>query len=179
MNDHLIELLHDGKVAVIPTDTIYGIVAKAEKQQAVEDVYKIRGRNPDKPCIILISEIADVTIFGIDPQPYLQTLNMYWPGPVSIILPCKYPELTYLHRGTNSLAFRLPCDEWLIGLLQNTGPLIAPSANIQGDPTATTIAEAKHQFGDKVGYYLDHGEVHGKPSMVISLLNGKEQIIRR
>ena len=179
MNDHLVELLHDANVAVIPTDTIYGIVAKAEKQQAVEDVYKIRGRNPSKPCIILISEITDVAIFGIDPQPYLQTLNMYWPGPVSIVLPCKYLEFAYLHRGTNSLAFRLPDVEWLRDLLQNTGPLIAPSANIQGNPTAATIAEAKHQFGDKVGYYLDNGEMHGKPSMVISLLNGKEEIIRK
>lgn len=179
INDHLIELLRNAGVAVIPTDTIYGIVARAEDKQAVEDVYNIRGRHPGKPCIILISEIADVKAFGIDPNPYITTLNTHWPGPVSIILPCKHPELAYLHRGTNSLAFRLPDVKWLRDLLHNTGPLVAPSANTEGNPPAVTIAEAKHQFGDRVGYYLGHGKIHGKPSTVISLLNGKNEVIRR
>lgn len=179
MRISLVQILNDSGIAVIPTDTIYGIVARAADQEAVEKVYTVRRRNPDKPCIILISKIDDLKIFGIDPKPFSDELHKHWPGPVSIVLPCLDPEFTYLHRGTNSLAFRMPDVDELRELISATGPLIAPSANIEGNNPSATIDEAKIQFGDSVDLYEDAGRLVAKPSTIISLLNGKPEILRK
>ena len=167
---NLVEVLKNGGVAVMPTDTIYGIVGKAENAETVERIYKIRKRPPDKPCIILISGISELSKFGIvvrDAQKKM--LNKNWPGPVSIILDCKDAPLSYLHRGTNTLAFRVPASESLQKLLKETGPLIAPSANPHGLPPATNISEAKKYFGDQVNLYMDGGTISGSPSKILRL----------
>ena len=161
--------LKAGGVGVLATDTVYGLVARAFDRIAVERVYALKGRASTKPCIILISDISDLKQFGVvvgDERERI--LARFWPGPVSMVLPVSdAPE--YLHRGTQTLAFRLPNDERLLALLKETGPLIAPSANPEGAPPATTIIEAKNYFGDAVDFYDDAGERAGAPSTLISL----------
>jgi L-threonylcarbamoyladenylate synthase len=84
-----------------------------------------------------------------------------------------------LHRGTKTLAFRLPSSQSLRTLLIETGPLIAPSANPEGQAPAQNITEAKKYFGDLVDFYLDGGEIHGKASKVIKLhKDGSIHILR-
>ena len=89
--------------------------------------------------------------------------------PTSIILDCFDEDFAYLHRGTNSLAFRLPQEEGLINLLKTTGPLIAPSANIEGFLPAKNILEAKNYFGEQVDMYVDAGEIIANASRVLKI----------
>ena len=169
-NQDLVKVLKNGGVVVMPTDTIYGIVGKAENAETVEKIYKIRNRPPDKPCIILIADANELSKFGIVVlEAQKKILEKYWPGPVSIILDCKDGSLSYLHRGTNTLAFRVPASESLQKLLKETGPLIAPSANPHGLPPATNISEAKKYFGDQVNLYMDGGTISGSPSKILRL----------
>jgi L-threonylcarbamoyladenylate synthase len=179
-NSNLIDVLKRGKVAVMPTDTIYGIVAKATDQAAVERVYDVRARTPSKPCVILIGDLAQLEEFSIQLSPEQKSkLKKYWPGPVSIILDCLDDKFSYLHRGTKGLAFRIPALPKLRNLLIRTGPLVAPSANIEGQPPAKNIAEAKNYFRAGVDLYVDGGEITGEPSRVIQLnRDGSMSIIR-
>ncbi len=174
-----IPVIIGGNIAVIPTDTIYGVVAQATNPSAVQKIYNVKQRDPAKPFIILISEVDDLKLFGINPNKTVtDLLNSYWPGPVSIILDCPNPQLEYLHRGTNSLAFRLPQNESIRKLIKATGPLAAPSANPEGLPPATNISEAKAYFGDSVDCYIE-GDVNAKPSKIIRISSdGKEEILR-
>ena len=143
----LVELLQNGAVGVLPTDTLYGIVAQAGNKEAVERVYALRKRSPEKPCIVLISSIADLSQFTIRPSDRIrEVLSRLWPGPVSIILPCTAKKFEYLHRGTKTLAFRLPKSAPLRSLLAKTGPLIAPSANPEGEKPAYTITSVRKYF---------------------------------
>lgn len=96
-----------------------------------------------------------------------------------MILPCKSTKFQYLHRGTKSLAFRLPKKKPLRELLEKTGPLVAPSANPQGLEPAKNITEAKKYFGDMVDVYVAGGKLEGKPSKLISLLEKKPKILRK
>lgn len=174
----LIKVLKDG-IAVIPTDTLYGIVGSALNPQVVESIYQLRKRDKDKPMIILISSLDDLNLFIIKPDPKTKKiLNSIWPNPVSVILPCTDQKFTYLHRGTDSLAFRIPNNEWLINLLQKTGPMVAPSANPEGQKPAETIEEAKQYFGDQVVVYFDQGKLSGDPSTLIKINDGDIEIIR-
>ena len=163
-------VLKNGGVAVIPTDTIYGIVGPALNENTVEAVYQLRKRSTDKPMIILIFSLDDLKKFDILlTEKQREFLNQHWPNPLSVLLPIVGDKWKYLHRGSNCLAFRLPKDEELIELLQEVGPLVAPSANIEGEKPAETIEEAKEYFGDFVDFYVDRGILKGEPSTLISL----------
>ena len=213
-NEKLIKILTTGGVVVMPTDTIYGIVGRAEDENTVGRIYKIRKRIPEKPCIILIGDIDELRKFSIIlSEKQKVVVNKYWPAspnpggslnpmqkistPMSIVFDCPDESLAYLHRGTKTLAFRLPYPLSLRDLLLKTGPLIAPSANPEGLPPAQTIAEAKAYFEDSVDpvrgregsqrsstsngvdLYLDGGLVMDKASRVIKLhKDGSISILR-
>lgn len=168
------------KISVIPTDTLYGIVASALDVSAVQRLYAVRGRNPEKPCIILMAGADELSRFGITPNRRIKRfLDSVWPGPVSVILPVSGDEFAYLHRGTHSLAFRVPKNDYLQKLLRETGPLLAPSANPEGKPPAETITEARAYFGDAVDQYVDGGRLTGEPSTVIDLQTETPVILRQ
>lgn len=173
--------IDEGGVGVIPTDTIYGIVGSALLPEAVEKIYQLRKRATDKPFIILISSVNDLDKFGVTlTQKQKDFLQSNWPNPLSVILPVTSEKFKYLHRGTNSLAFRMPKDEELIELLEMFGPMVAPSANIEGEKPSETIDEAKNYFGNFVDFYIDRGTMKGEPSTLIELLDdGKFNIIRQ
>ena len=182
-NENIIETLKNGGIVVMPTDTIYGIVTSALDSLAVDNVYEVRKRAPDKPCIILIGDINELEKFSITLSVEQQnTITKYWTDSspaTSIILPCSEDKFSYLHRGTKTLAFRLPAQKELRDLLKKTGPLIAPSANIEGMSPAKNIIEAKKYFGDSVNLYVDGSEIEGQPSKVIKLhKDGSVSILR-
>lgn len=179
-NSNLIDTLKKGGVVVMPTDTIYGILGNAFLPKTVERIYEIRKREKEKPCIILISDFKDLEKFKIsiseeNKKEILSEQNRA----LTFILDYENQDLVYLDRGTKSLAFRIPKDENLRNLIQLTGPLIAPSANIAGLKPASNIKEAKEYFGDKVDLYIDGSEISGEPSKIIKFdKDGSISIIR-
>lgn len=190
-NIQLIQTLKEGGVVVMPTDTVYGIVASALNPTAVSRVYTIRKRDTDKPCIILIGSATDMQKFGVElTDIQREKVSKLWPtssdvnisrgsGPVSIVFPCEDDNFAYLHRRTKSLAFRLPSSLGLQELLREVGPLIAPSANPEGLPVAKNVNTAREYFGDLVDLYVDGGEVVAAPSKVIRLSSlGIEEVLR-
>ncbi len=172
--------LDNGALAVIPTDTLYGLVCSALNPDAVEYLYATRQRDTSKPCIILLASATDLPLFDISLSPAMQAqLDAYWPGPTSVILPCASPKWRYLHRGADSLAFRVPDSPDLINLLSQTGPLLAPSANPEGNPPATTIAAAQQYFGAQVHSYVDAGRLERPPSRLVRLRgDGSVEVLR-
>lgn len=178
--NQIIKLLKDGKVGIIPTDTIYGIVGSALIPNIVEKIYKLRKRASNKPFIILISSLDELEKFDVKlTQKQREFLEKIWPNPVSVVLPCQDEKFKYLHRGENSLAFRIPKNQWLANLLKQTGPLVAPSVNFEGGKSSETIDEAKKYFGEDVAFYVDRGFVKSKPSSLIKLkADGSVEILR-
>ncbi len=177
---HLIHCLNDGGVVVIPTDTVYGIVARAANQGTVERVYRLRGRAPEKPCIMLVAgawQIQDTAYFD---DAHKQLVAKYWPGPLSLVGKVSDKTPRYLHRDTHTLAYRMPDHSELRKLLTATGPLIAPSANPEGQPTANTLADAQSYFGDTVDGYVNGGTLANRaPSTVAAITDGKIQVLRQ
>lgn len=178
-NQDLVKIINDGGIAVMPTDTIYGIVGKAFDRGVVERVYALKKRDFKKPFIILIGSMSELNFFGIDIsddqklvlEKYgsLDSVEDYQLRPNSIILDCPHDKFEYLHRGTQSLAFRMPASKELRDLLLKTGPLVAPSANTEKSPASENMQDAKNYFGDKVDLYIDGGEIVGKASRIIKL----------
>ena len=173
-------LMKNGGIGVIPTDTLYGLVGSALLPEAVERIYRVRKRSPDKPFIVLISRIEDLNSFGIIPDTFLKEfLARNWPGKVSVIISGIKDQWNYLHRGERSIAFRLPDKKALVGLISETGPLVAPSANPEGLPPARTIEEARNYFGDSVDFYVNGGTLEGKPSTLVRFNQGEYNVVRQ
>lgn len=175
----IIPSIKRGGVAVIPTDTLYGIVARADNSAAVERVYNIRGRDPKKPMIVLIAEKNNLKVFNISlSSAQNKFLDQVWPGKVSVVLSCADKKWKHLHRGGGTIAFRVPDHAPLRAFLKETGPLIAPSANPEGLPPAKTIEEVRAYFGDRIDAYCDGGVLSGPPSSVVSLVEEEPKILR-
>ncbi len=168
-----------GAIGVIPTDTLYGIVASIGFPDAIQRVYEARSRPPQKSCIILIADVGQVSDM-IDWNDFDRGLaRQYWPGPVSIVLPVRPNTPTFLRPMDGALAFRVPDDDELRALLRHTGPLIAPSANLAGEKPASTIAEAQGYFGENVDLYVDAGDLSGnQPSALIRQKDGVVEVLR-
>ncbi len=178
----IVGILKRGGIGVIPTDTLYGLVGRAEMPEAVERIYKVRRRDSHKPCIVLISSLEDLKKFHVAVTDEIKTfmdVHKVWPGRVSIVFPCPGADFEYLTRGTRSIAFRIPDVPELRHLLAETGPLIAPSANIEGDRAPKTIRFAKVSFGESVDFYIDAGEQDNLPSTLITFQNHKPIILRQ
>lgn len=178
-NPKLIQALKNGAVGVLPTDTIYGLAGSACMPETVERIYDIRQRERNKALIIIISSLDDLRLFHVKINKATErVLQKIWPGKVSVILPCLSEKFYYLHRGLNTLAFRLPNHKELVELVKSAGPIVAPSANPEGFLPAKNIQEARKYFGDKVDFYVDVGKLESEPSTLIAVENGAVVIKR-
>lgn len=177
--EEAVQILKVGGIGVLATDTLYGLVGRALLSRVVERIYEVRRRRPDKPLIVLINDPEDVRFFGVDiKSPDFRLAKKQWPGKVSIVLQCEKLEFTYLHRGTKTLAFRVPEKKELRDILKETGPLVAPSVNHENEVPAFTIPEAKVYFGNEIDFYVDAGEVVSESSTLVKIVNGKFEVLR-
>lgn len=176
-DEELIAMLKQGAVGVLPTDTIFGIVASAANQEAVERLYAAKHRE-GKPGTMMAASTEQLLDLGID-QRYLDIVRDLWPNPLSIVLPA--PErLAYLHQGMNSLAVRVPSNPEVLALLQQTGPLLTSSANLPGEPAAETVEDARAYFGENVDFYVE-GDTAGRAPSTVARLNedGTLEVLRQ
>lgn len=174
--DEVAAAINAGQVGVLPTDTIYGVVAKAANVQAVERLYALKHRE-HKPGTIIAANTAQLCELGLKNR-YLKAVADYWPGALSAVIPCG-SELEYLHQCVLSLAVRIPDEVELNELLRQTGPLLTSSANHPGQPPANTAEEAQRYFGGTVDYYVDGGDLSGHaPSTVIRVVDDAIEVLR-
>ena len=171
------EVLNNGGTIVCRTDTIYGILAPADNEHAVKNVYNIRARSDDKSPIVVIA--SDDQLYDSPTDEAKLFLSSVWPGKVSVILPSKTAP-AWIQRQNASVAYRMPANKFLSELITQTGRLIAPSANTQGNTPARSIDEARDYFGDSVDMYIDGGVVNDNtPSLLYRISkNGETEQLR-
>lgn len=163
---NLADTLLAGGIAVVRTDTLYGIVARANDEVAVERVFEIKARDRDKPLIILLPH-ADAAYDGAEK---VHEFSERADTPTTVIVDSPHAP-AWLRHADGSVGYRVPKDPALHALLEKTGPLVAPSANPQGELPARTVSEARKYFGDKIAWYEDDGEVPADqpPSRIIKV----------
>lgn len=174
----LISFLHLGRIGILPSDTLYGVVCSASDEESVKRLYTIKNRDK-KPGTIIAASIDQLVKLGIKRR-YLSAVQGYWPGPVSVIVPTDNPKLGYLDQGVGTLAVRIVADANLVALLEDTGPLMTSSANLPSMEPASTIKKAKEYFKNRVDFYVDGGDLsHRQPSTLIRIIDDNVQILRQ
>lgn len=170
------ECLFQGKVGVLPTDTLYGLVCRAADEAAVTRLYGLKSRER-KPGTVVAANMDQLVSLGLKAR-YLKAVEKFWPDAVSIIVPCG-PELSYLDKGLRTVAVRITADKILNTLINSVGPLLTSSANLPGKPPANNIQEAQSYFGESLDFYVDGGDLSGRePSTLIRIVDDAIEVLR-
>jgi L-threonylcarbamoyladenylate synthase len=183
MNEHVVSLpeaiesLKSGHVGVMPTDTVYGLTARAADPAAVARMYALKERD-HKPGTVIAASVEQLVALGV-PKDHLEKVKKWWPNPLSVETPLG-ENLNYLHQDTGRQGFRVVADEKVRAVLEQTGPLVTSSANHPGKPGSVTVDEARDYFGDRVDFYVDGGDLSGRePSTIIKIKDdGTIEVIR-
>ncbi len=171
------QLLNQGAVGVIPTDTVYGLVAHAQSRSAVERLYSLKPREL-APGTIIGASIEQFTELGLD-TPSLDKIRHLWPASLSVVIDAQASP-PYLRQARTTLPVRIPALVEIIQLLEQTGPLMTTGANTSGSPTSTSVQMAIDYFGDQVDFYVDGGNLDGRlPSTIVGFDDDEEIVVYR
>ena len=158
---------------VIPTDTVYGIVADAFSPQGVAKLLQAKGRGRDMPPPVLVPRAE--TVMGLAEavdSTVMELTARFWPGPLTIICNAQ-PSLHWDLGDTHgTVGLRMPDHKDTLALLSKVGPLAVSSANLSGEPAAVNVEQAQSMLGDRVDIFLDGGEAPGGQSSTIIDMSG-------
>jgi L-threonylcarbamoyladenylate synthase len=173
------EILKSGGVAIIPSESSYGMAALASSKDGVEKLYKIKGRSDKKPSLVIVSSV-DAAKTLVKFTPLAESLaKKYWPGGLTIVLEALKQDLAPIIYGEgNTLAVRLPGKPELLKLAQNVGSFILPSANFDGQKPPFTKVEIDPNLRELVDFVLDE-PTDGNPVSTLVDARGEKPIILR
>lgn len=173
-------VVREGKVVVVPTDTVYGVGADAFDVVAVAMVLAAKHRGREMPPPVLVPSPRTVDGLATDVPMYARILmRHFWPGPLTLVLRAQASLQWDLGETNGTVALRMPDDEVTLSLLSEVGPMAVTSANLTGRPAATTAQEALDQLGGAVAAYLDDGpRTGGAPSTILDC-TGEEPVVLR
>jgi L-threonylcarbamoyladenylate synthase len=185
-----IAYIKQGKVMVLPTDTVYGLVAVATNKKAVERLFKIKKRKKEKPIPIFVRNIKMAKKFALIDKKQEKFLGKVWPGKITIVLKRTRLRQGFGGRGKiygidkKTIALRTPKYKLINILLKKLNrPLTGTSANISGKPASTKIKEVLRQLKKqkyKPDLIIDAGNLpKNRPSTVIDLTGKKPKILRK
>jgi L-threonylcarbamoyladenylate synthase len=163
--DAIADVLRAGGVALLPTDTIYGLHAMATNDAAVARVRSMKERGDQKPFVTIAASAEQLEQLGATIPAALPEL---WPAPLTAILAS----------GETTIAARVPDLSWLRTLLDRTGPLISTSANRSGEPPITTPEMLATDLLEALDVVLDAGPRDGKPSTIVDFTGDEPRIVR-
>jgi tRNA threonylcarbamoyl adenosine modification protein (Sua5/YciO/YrdC/YwlC family) len=172
--------LRKGDLAVLPTDTVYGVAADAFSPAAVAGLLAAKGRGRDMPPPVLVGTvraasalIEDLSAAGKD------LIEEFWPGGLTLVVRANRSLVWDLGDTKGTVAVRMPLHEVALDVLKQTGPLAVSSANLSGAGPATTAAGAQAQLGEAVAVYLDGGPCPGEvPSTIVDLTGPVPRLLR-
>ncbi|HJM37672.1 MAG: L-threonylcarbamoyladenylate synthase [Acidimicrobiales bacterium] len=171
------QALNDGKLVLLPTDTVYGIAAIPTNKGAVEEIFRRKNRLDDQACAVLVSDALQASELVLSSKEFELLSQRFWPGPLTVVAGRSIHLGYFLGGDENSIGVRCPDHRFMQSLTKVVGPLAVTSANRSGLQTPENAKEAAEELGDNL-LVIDGGECKGKPSTVVNLLSDKAEILR-
>jgi len=166
-----------GEVVVYPTETIYGLAANALDAEAIERVFSLKGRSPEKPVSMGLASIEAVSEHTAPTTREKEFLEAFLPGPVTVLLDRCESVPDVLTAGRDRVGVRVPDHDLARGLARRCGPVTATSANRSGGSNARRVSELDPEIREGVAVVLDGDPTQGVESTVVDV-DGSE-IVRR
>jgi tRNA threonylcarbamoyl adenosine modification protein (Sua5/YciO/YrdC/YwlC family) len=168
-----------GRLIVVPTDTVYGIAARLDRPAALAALFEAKARPPGLALPVLVADVDQARTLATFDERAEALADAFWPGGLTVVL-ARHPLLTSAIGGDGtSVGIRVPDHPALALLLAQTGPLATSSANVSGRPTPDHVDEIRAVFADAVAVYLDGGPARaGPPSTVVRLTDRTPVLLR-
>lgn len=179
-NTDLKAILANGGAVVLPTETVYGLFARALDEKAVDYVYELKNRPRDKAMNLNVASYEDILAYSKEQPDYLKKLyDAFLPGPLTIILKANGQVPKWINSGLTTVGFRLPNHSVTRELIQAEGPLIGPSANKSGMASGRYFDQIRAQFDFQVTGYQDDDALLGLDSTILDLSVTPARILRQ
>ncbi len=175
------KLLENGGIVAIPTETVYGLAASAYNEEAIEKVFKAKGRPQDNPLIVHISDMEMLREVAFDiPKTALKCAEKFWPGPFTMVLKRTDKTASCVSAGLSTVAVRMPSDKTALDIIRKSKlPLAAPSANSSGRPSPTSPKHVEADLDGKIDAIVFGEECEvGVESTVVSFCTEKPRLLR-
>ena len=175
------EIIKNGGVVAIPTETVYGLAAAADNDEAIKNVFLAKGRPQDNPLIVHISESDELEKITREiPKLAYDCAERFWPGPLTMVLQKGESVCDSVSRGLDTVAVRMPSNPIARGIIKQSGvALAAPSANVSGYPSATSYKHVLDDLDGKIDAVVmaEESEI-GLESTVITLATNPPRLLR-
>ncbi len=176
------EVLDAGGLVILPTDTVYGLAARADLSGAVRAVFEAKGREEGKALVIMVSEIGEAAALAApELSENVWRMGEFWPGPLTLVVRVgDVPWKDNVARGSKTLGIRIPNSPFLLHLLGISGPLAVTSANPSGGEAPSSFGDIDAGLLRKVGIAVDGGDAgSGQPSTVAEVGEDGIKVLRR
>lgn len=171
-----------GRLAILPTETVYGLAADAAQPQAVAAIFEAKGRPRFNPLIAHVADLDHAQRLAVFDPSARRLAEAFWPGPLTIVAPVRTGDgvCDLARAGLDSVALRVPGHPGARAVIESFGgPVVAPSANRSGRPSPTTFADAVEETGTFAAAALDGGPCSvGVESTVVSIIDGGVSLLR-
>lgn len=175
---HAAQCIAQGALAVVPTDTVYGIGTGAFCEAAIKNIYTLKKRASAQPLQVLAASRAQALQAGVFTQPAQQLAQKFWPGGLTLIVP-PTEECCPLARGFKGLGLRVPSSSFLQTLLDEMQmPMACTSANLHGQPVLQNEEDILQCFDGQVDFIFLQGVLSAAPSSVVDMTSLPPRILR-
>jgi len=179
--DEIVSVILSGGIVLYPSDTVYGILCRADSRESVQRIGRIKGYTSSRPFILLIDSIAMAETLADCSNPEVNGIMKYlWPGKLTLILPALDECPEWVRGEDNTVALRHPADSLSGLLLKRCGvPLVSTSANRSGEDAQFNISSVAESIIKAVDIVLDAGTLpRSSPSTILKLLRGRTQLLQ-
>lgn len=181
--DEAIKILRDGGIVIFPTDTAFGIGCRIDSKKAIERLFNVckRPKNQATPVLVDSVEMAQEYLQPIRKKVIEKLVKVYWPGALTIVLPCKTNKVPELVRGKgNNLGVRIPNHKVVLSIVKGVGvPILGPSANFHGEKTPYNFEDLDENLIELVDYVVSGECALKNPSTVIDCSKNTWKILRQ
>ena len=174
-----LDTLQQGGLVAFPTDTVYGLGALAFDPISIECLYAVKGRESSKAIPILICDLGELSQVAATIDSRTRRLaERFWPGPLTLVVP-RHPSLPDVLTPYPTVGVRMPDHPVALAFIKRTGPLAVTSANLSGQPSATTAGEVLAYLRGRIDLLLDGGPTPGGVSSTVVDCSGPDLAILR
>lgn len=178
--DKILQSLESGEAVILPTETVYGLFAKALDEAAVNHVYKLKKRPRDKALNLNVADLATIYSYSKEQPAFLEKLyQAFLPGPLTIILKANDKVPFWINSGMETVGFRVPAYTATLDIIGKSGILIGPSANISGTASGQIFKEIQAEFQENLLGIEDDAALTGLDSTILDVSGKKARILRQ
>ena len=171
--------LRGGDVVVVPTDTVYALVADAFNPSAMRRLHRLKGREDGPPFSVVIRSPRQVTGLVSDiPEAADRLMAAYWPGPLTLVFAASEGLGWHLGPTRGTVGLRMPTDDLLLSIIGDVGPLACSGAHPDGRSAVSDVEEAEEALGDAVSLYVDGGHRGGPVSTIVDVTGPAVRVLR-